>query len=325
MEPLISVIVPVYNVKQYLPRCLRAVSEQTYRNLEVILVDDGSTDGSGELCDEFASRDSRARVIHQPNAGLWAARNAGHDAAQGEYLFFPDADDHFHRETLRLLYEAISSGDGYELAMCRITKTDRADEELPFPDPVRRTEISRDELFRNLFSEGKEDPFAIFMWNKLFRSSLIRDFRSNPYPRSQDKDYMIRLFPRLERAVLVENRLYCWVQRPDSLIHSGANLRLYNECRARMCYRNYMTMPETGKAYSHYLLDEFYVRMLFWRHQAWSSPDRGTVVGECREMVRNTREAYRKCPEIPFWKKTVCLTLAEHPRGAHALMRVSGN
>ena len=82
IQPLVSVIVPVYNVEGYLPRCLSAISEQTYHNLEIILVDDGSTDGSGAICDEFAGNDSRARVIHQPNTGLWAARNAGHDVAK---------------------------------------------------------------------------------------------------------------------------------------------------------------------------------------------------------------------------------------------------
>lgn len=323
---MISVIVPVYNVEEYLPRCLQAISQQSYRDLEIILVDDGSTDGSGRLCDTFAASDSRARVIHQANAGLWAARNTGHDAANGEFLFFPDADDYFHRDTLRILLEAINDGKGYDLALCRITKTERTDEEVSAPEPVRLTEKSRDELYRNLFNEGKEDPFAIFMWNKLFRSSLIRDVRTNPYPRSQDKDYMMRLLLRIENAILVENRLYYWVQRPGSLIHSGQNLRLYNECRSRMCYRNYMTMPEAEKSrYAHYFLGELYVRMPFWLHQAWSSPDRQAVISECGEMVRDTRKAYRKSREIPFLKRSLCLFLAQHPWWTHRLMCLSGN
>ena len=122
-EPLVSVIVPVYNVVEYLPLCLRSISEQTYRNLEIILVDDGSTDGSGAICDEFALNDSRAKVIHQPNSGLWAARNAGHEAANGEYLFFPDADDYFSPDLISLLFKAINSGNGCNLAICRMKMT----------------------------------------------------------------------------------------------------------------------------------------------------------------------------------------------------------
>ena len=141
MDPLISVIVPVYNVEEYLPRCLRAISEQTYRNLEIILVDDGSTDGSGAICDEFAENDSRVKVIHQPNTGLWAARNTGHGAANGEFLFFPDADDYFSRDLVSLLYKAINSGNGYNLAICRMKMTSISTplEEIPSIDEIKMT------------------------------------------------------------------------------------------------------------------------------------------------------------------------------------------
>ena len=99
---LISIIVPVYNTEQFLPRCLACIERQTYRNLEIILVDDGSTDRSGAICDEFARKDPRARVIHQENQGLWAARNAGQRVAMGDFLIFPDSDDYFHADMLRL-------------------------------------------------------------------------------------------------------------------------------------------------------------------------------------------------------------------------------
>ena len=90
---LISVIVPVYNVEQYLPKCVDAILAQTYGNLEVILVDDGTPDGSGRICDEYAARDNRVQVIHKENGGLSSARNAGIDIARGEYLGFVDSDD----------------------------------------------------------------------------------------------------------------------------------------------------------------------------------------------------------------------------------------
>ena len=92
-ETLLSVIVPVYNVEAYLVKCVESILNQTYPNLEVILVDDGSPDGSGAICDTFADKDSRVKVIHKPNGGLSSARNAGLEEASGEYITFVDSDD----------------------------------------------------------------------------------------------------------------------------------------------------------------------------------------------------------------------------------------
>jgi glycosyltransferase involved in cell wall biosynthesis len=115
--PLVSVIVPVYNVMEYLQRCVESILSQTYNNLEVILVNDGSTDGSGELCDEFGRKDDRIRVIHQENAGVSAARNAGLDAALGEWIGFVDSDDWIEADMYKkLLVAAVESGK--KIAAC---------------------------------------------------------------------------------------------------------------------------------------------------------------------------------------------------------------
>lgn len=325
MEPLVSIIVPVYNVEAYLPHCLRAITEQTYRNLEIILVDDGSTDGSGEMCDEFVAKDYRARVIHQENKGLWAARNAGHDAATGEFLFFPDADDYFNRDTIRLLVEAINSGNRYDLALCRIKKTDKCDEDVSAPFNVACKEMDRDELFFNLFHEEAQDSVSVYMWNKLFRSSLIEGFRSRKYARSQDKDYMIRLFPRVDKAIIIENSLYYWVQRPDSMTHSKESWRIFHECRARMCYRDFMEMPDSARKYSHYLLEELYTRMLFWRDGSRGTPSCDEVFSDCHMILKDTRKAFWQCREIPLWKRIACIALAYNPGLTRALIKCSGN
>ena len=92
-QPLISIIVPCYNVEQYLPKCIESILAQTYRNLEILLVDDGSPDRCGEICDEYAKKDSRIKVIHKPNGGLAAARNSGQDAATGYAKMFVDSHD----------------------------------------------------------------------------------------------------------------------------------------------------------------------------------------------------------------------------------------
>lgn len=109
VESIVSVIVPVYNVASYLPACIDSVLAQTFADFELLLVDDGSTDGSGDICDDYACRDVRVTVLHQPNAGPAAARNAALDVAQGEYVAFVDSDDVIHRQYLEVLYRCIST------------------------------------------------------------------------------------------------------------------------------------------------------------------------------------------------------------------------
>ncbi len=109
MDELISVIVPVYKVEDYLSRCVDSILSQTYRNIEVILVDDGSPDKCGEICDRYAQHDPRVRVIHKENGGLSDARNAGIEIAQGQYISFIDSDDWVHPEFLESLYQLTRS------------------------------------------------------------------------------------------------------------------------------------------------------------------------------------------------------------------------
>jgi len=107
MKPLISIILPIYNVKDYLPKCIKSIFAQTYTNLEIIMVDDGSTDGSGKLCDDYAAKDSRVRVFHKTNGGVSDARNYGVDNANGEYITWIDPDDYVDKDYVEYLYRLI--------------------------------------------------------------------------------------------------------------------------------------------------------------------------------------------------------------------------
>lgn len=124
-EELISIIIPVYNIEKYLPRCLETIAAQSYRNLEIILVDDGSTDKSGEICDEYVEKDKRACVIHQRNQGLWAARNNGQRIAKGNYLMFVDGDDYMDLDAITTLYQAINHVKQYDIAIIDYKKTNQ--------------------------------------------------------------------------------------------------------------------------------------------------------------------------------------------------------
>ena len=165
-NPLISIIVPVYNVEKYLPKCVESLLAQTYSNLEIILVDDGSVDASGQICDTYAAKDSRVRVIHQPNAGVSAARNAGLKAARGEYIGFVDADDWVEPDMYEYLYGLISKENAH-LAMCNFyTFTDS--------DCKPVIQISADYAMYPLTSIF-DFPSWIYLWNKLFKKSTLGD------------------------------------------------------------------------------------------------------------------------------------------------------
>ena len=316
MDSLISVIVPVYNVEKYLPLCLRAISEQTYQNLEIILVDDGSTDRSGFLCDEFAAQDTRARVIHQSNTGLWAARNTGHDAAHGEYLWFPDGDDYFHKDFLRIMYEAIQ---GYDLAICQKKKTNRLDENISSPVPVRLEEITQDALFLSLFCKSRSD-FAHCIWNKLFRRRIIDNHRNNPYPVAQDRDFLMRLFLSIKEAILVDNHLYYWVQHSDSIMHSPTFPARRSMCHVRMDYCCYQSLRDDGAKYKYLILEDLYNHILLWRSLTWNSADRKHVSSECKSIINHTLGSFLRCRETPILKRAACLFLAMFPRLAHFII-----
>lgn len=266
MSELISVIIPVYNAEAYLPRCLEAVSAQTYNNLEIILVDDGSTDGSPRICADFAAKDGRARVIRQENQGLWAARNTGQDAAHGEYLFFPDSDDYFHRDTLRLMYEAINCGPGYDLAIVGRKITWSTEENTTSPITPVLTEWSQRRLLETLLTE-KGDPCCVYMWNKLFRRTLIDDLRTRRYLRSEDMDFNIRSFLRLDKAIVIENELYYWLKHDGSLTRAPEAMDIYYECLSDIFYRNALALPKECRQYRPLMLRRLYRRMVFWRHR----------------------------------------------------------
>lgn len=182
MEPLISVIVPVYNIETYLRECLDSVVGQSYKNLEIILIDDGSTDSSGAICDEYARNDARVRVIHQSNHGLPYTRNVGMDAASGEWIAFPDADDWLEPDAYSKLVSVINGeaadADIIIYDICREFREESKRTGLGVPGGMIEGELldaCRVAPFYKLIYRGKVIRFTIFAaWNKLYRREFLR-------------------------------------------------------------------------------------------------------------------------------------------------------
>lgn len=216
-QELISVIIPVYKVEKYLRACVDSVLAQTYRNLEVILVDDGSPDNSGAICDEYAARDSRVRVIHQENGGAGAARNAGLDAARGAYIAFVDADDYIDPDMYRILWERLREA-GADIAQCGYADHRPEYTEFVYGSGEDRTYGGAQCVEMLLRIRA---PWWT-LWGKLCRADLFQDLRlSEELRMSEDALLVFQLFSRTDRLVFVKKPLYHWRWRPASLSTIG--------------------------------------------------------------------------------------------------------
>ena len=322
---LISIIIPVYNVENYLPRCLETIAAQTYRDLEIILVDDGSTDRSGSICDEFAKKDYRARVIHQQNMGQSGARNRGKEVASGEYIMFVDGDDYMHIDTIRLMYEAINSNGGYDFAMVERMSTEKLDEDINASGMNVLKELSQNELIDNMFSKNRKVMPYWNQWGKLYRAALIESIWSDNYRYAQDWDFNFRVFLRVNRAVLISRPLYFYVQRPTAASKHSDYRDVVLGIMCQMFIKNHAALPKEEKHYDHYLLDKLYTRMVFYKNRYYGTDKQPEVFRQCREYIKATRKAYWTCRLIPFYKRIGVTLLLHCPRLTRWLMKATKN
>ncbi len=222
-KPLISVIVPIYNVEEYLPRCLDSIIGQSYKNLEIILVDDGSTDASLSICQKYATQNKRIVLVHKQNEGVSAARNSGMDLMQGEFFIFVDADDWIREDCIKLLYQEqqktnadLVTGSFYYAFDSHIIEK----RFIPLNLPVNLLP----EQF--LFYFLKQQDF--FACNKLYRRSWVANNRFDPrYSIAEDWCFVSQLSKKAGRLAHVKLPLYFYYQRPSSCLHTGSSQQWY--------------------------------------------------------------------------------------------------
>lgn len=219
MTPRLSIVIPCYRVAEYLPRCLDSLAAQTFRDYEVIAVDDGSPDDTGAVLDAYAARDARIRVIHQPNGGVARARNAGLEAVRAPFLTFVDPDDHVEPEFCRQLYEAIAAGD-VDLAVCGVRCEG---------DSVRARQLEK-RFFVRPYAGLKDVDDRVFLetdpclWNKAYRMDLIRA-NGLRFPNGlvyEDCCFHWQYLAFVKKVRYVSEPLYWYFQRPDGIIGATA-------------------------------------------------------------------------------------------------------
>lgn len=222
---MISVIVPVYNVEPYLHQCVDSILAQTYTDFELILVDDGSPDNCGAICDEYAEKDSRIRVIHQKNGGLSAARNAGIDAARGEYLAFVDSDDWVHPEMLRLLHQAICQ-TGLQISACSFLRTHEREVVI---EPVKLDII---ELDGASFYASEKNVEACIACNKLYKRELFCKIRYPEGRTHEDEFVTYKLLYWAGKVAYIPAKMYFYYQNAQGIMGRPYSTERLNAVKA---------------------------------------------------------------------------------------------
>lgn len=223
MKEKISVIIPVYKVEAYLAECLDSVVSQTYRNLEILLVDDASPDGCGAICDKYAKRDNRIRVIHkEKNCGQAAARNTGMELAAGEYLFFADSDDWLAKDTLERLHEGLERHQAdCSVGVCAVSlENEGGENSIRHEEPGKeRCETSQDAMKHVLLSGSAA-------WNRLYRREVLEGLYFPLNRINDDEVFVLRAYARMERIAFLDCETYFYRKRANSITTSSFSVKM---------------------------------------------------------------------------------------------------
>lgn len=262
MEKKVSIIIPVYNVIEYLETAVNSVRNQTYENVEIILVDDGSVDGSGELCNRFAAEDSRIKVLHQENRGVVAARGHGIAQATGEYISFVDGDDYIEPDMVKSLIEQIGEADLISSGVFKY---------VSFSQIVKRTDDYEEGLYEGkkyddflqsmIFDKDTEkfQRFTPWMWNKLFRRELVQAVYEKmdcKMRHTEDAVFVYLYLLRCRSVVITKDFFYHYLYRQTSVCHS------VNERMLMDINRGYLVLKNAFKQHT-------FGDVLFYQLQKW--------------------------------------------------------
>lgn len=267
----ISIIVPVYNVEKYLKKCVDSILNQTFRDFELILVDDGSPDNSGAICDQYAKEDTRVRVIHKENGGLSSARNAGIEDAKGKYLGFVDSDDYIAEDMYELLYNNIIKED-VDLSICGVFDVYKGERPKVLPD--FRKVCTKVETMKLILDANIISVHAV---NKLYKRTLFNSVRYPLGTITEDAAVILDIVDQCEKIVVDSTQKYFYYHREDSISSknfSTKNLQtievwnenerwiltnvpgLYTEVHTRVCWANFIVLDKIVNANAESIVPE---------------------------------------------------------------------
>ena len=306
----ISVIVPIYNVESYLIKCIESIRNQIYRNLEIILVDDESPDYCGEICDMYAKKDPRIRVIHKKNSGLGEARNTGLEVATGEYIYFVDSDDWLEKEMIQKLYETMKRNSA-DFVMCGFKKCKSDGNEVVHRYVQQEKKVQNKEVQKKLFlpmigqtSLSKEDyTINMCVWTNLYRRDIIekyniRFFSEKKYL-SEDICFNLQYLLHTNCAIILPDVFYCYRSNPNSLTCS------YKEKEYEMLVRLYEQVSKLAN-------QTIVFNELEFRKERFFITKVREILFRLANSSLNWKERKRICKEI-LEDETLQIVLKEYP------------
>lgn len=312
----ISVIIPIYNTEKYLTRCIESVLSQAYSDLEIILVDDGSTDSSAQMCDEYALRDSRIRVVHKENGGLSSARNAGLEVATGKYIGFVDSDDYISPDFYESL--VLNIGDKTtEIANARYVRVDENGNLRPSCVPHERCEDITPVCFAKELMLHVGD---VSVCTKLFPSELLSDLRFNEDKLNEDLMFILDILSKIEIVHFTDVVGYFYYVRIDS-ISSRYGKAIIDMVENSLIAKNFIDpkFPELAKVT---------MRFVLYQHMAYLLAIPKLEATRTNTVFRNAVRYIRrhKCqtvtnPHLKLQNKVLLIALCAFPRFVASMYR----
>lgn len=280
--PIISVIVPVYNVEKYLDRCVQSILAQSFQEFELILVNDGSTDSSLEICQKYKEKDHRIILISQENKGLSAARNTGLRNIHGDYICFIDSDDFIEKDYLKLLYSNLKENDS-DISMCEYFLTDEAGKQysiVKLNEPEGISKLSGKGTFYYFYKDNYEPN--VVAWNKLYKSSIFKNLRYKEGYYFEDEFIALSLYYTAKSVSFLRLPLYNYVQRSGSITNSSWNLKKYKDRQ--------LTFQERIRYFQS--KDKELYRLTIQQYKDWMTAI--NYVGVDKTYVHELQKEYRK-------------------------------
>lgn len=296
----VSIVVSVYNGGRYLKPCVRSILRQSYEDFELVLIDDGSDDGSGAICDGFAVQDPRVRVVHQENIGYATARNAGLDILHGDAVTFVDSDDYLHRDHLLLLTQALN-GVGGDLAMTAIRVVPegwRGD--LDTPHSSQPSLLTQRALMAGLFNNKKDGYRYAHLGNKLYRRELIDDLRFQPVTH-EDLLFNTQVAVRMRHGAIIEAPTYHYQQHAGSVTHRPTFKNAHNQLSDYCCCLN--AMPPDMVQYRAWMLRVIYSYIAYARTILYNPDDLHRFNQQARQVIAATQHELLHTSGLPVWER----------------------
>lgn len=299
---MISVIVPVYNAEEYISEAIESILHQTFKDLEIILIDDGSLDKSGEICDRYAAEFESVVCYHYKNGGLPEARNRGLKKAKGEYIYFMDSDDLLHPLALECLYRALEECDA-DISLCGYIRSSAR----KFDDVVSSKPfvVEKREMLAGLFTHSGDEMFFVSVWNKLYKKSLLKELFFNKIIGAEDVDFNARVFLRANRFAKIDMNLYLYYINPSSLTQSSIK-------DSALTNTDYIHTLESYYNASCYLKDDdelqalallkLYYRMFSIRYMAAHTEYRKFAEEQIQKYIRLSHNSFRSNTKIGYKK-----------------------